>query len=889
MTDHTPDDSDPRNVEFVPKKPAREVDSELAFHLEQRIQANIAKGMSPEAAREAALARFGNVDTVRDECTQLLAEDRRAAARRDWFGDLRQDVRFAVRSAIRAPLFSVLAVATLALGIGANAAVFGTVKSVLLDALPYGNADRLVRIYSPFGDGPRQRGALSAGTVSDIRERQRSFESLAAFFPPRDGILSADAPHIVKAMFIEPALLPTLGVSPMRGTGFRDEDANRDTTTVVMISHGAWQRLFGGADDAIGKVVRLNGIPRTIVGILPRNFVPPQEEADFYQPLAMAPLMRDPVSVRGSHSAGFIGRLKPGVSVEAADRELRAIGLEIEQLFAKDNRGFGLTGIPLRDAMVGDTRAPLIILLASAALVLLIMCANLAGALLSRTISRRKEFAVRVALGAGRGRLVRQLLTESILVSAVGGAVGLVLAAIGLRLVRGLAAFSLPMYADLRLDTGAVIVTSLLALLTGLAFGVGPAISVGRADPQGTLRDESRAASESRRTRRARGVLVAGQIALCVSLLAAAGLLTRSLWAITTAPLGFDTGNLLTFSLQLPNAKYGTIDSRVRLRDQLEEAVRALPGVKNVAVTSQLPTKVTNTNGFFIQTAPWATNQPVPFITTTRVTDTYFETLSIPLKRGRFFSTIDRADAPPVLIINEAMAEKYWPNGDAVGARVHVGPPNPNAPWITIVGIVGNTRNDPTKLSPEPMMFFAQRQQPFGESVVIRTSGDPAALTATVRRTIAAIDPTLPIYNVATLDEVVATTFAPRRLPVVLMGAFGALALLLASVGVYAMFATMAASREREIGVRIALGATRSGIASLILRQGGGWMAVGLAVGGAGVVFVGRFLRTQLFGVPELDPIAIGAAVFVLVVCAALALMVPIRRATRVDPILVLR
>src|SRR6185503_9755407 len=279
------------------------------------------------------------------------------------------------------------------------------------------------------------------------------------------------------------------------------------------------------------------------------------------------------------------------------------------------------------------------------------------------------------------------------------------------------------------------------------------------------------------------------------------------------------------------------------------------------AVASQLPTKVNNTNGFFIQNALWATNQPVPFITTTRVTDDYFKTLSIPLKGGRFFSTIDRTDAPPVLIINQAMADKYWPKGDAVGARVHVGPPNPNAPWITIVGIVGNTRNDPTKLSPEPMMFFAQRQQPFGDNVIIRTTGAPAALTATVRRTITAIDPTLPMYNVATLDDVIGTTFAPRRLPVVLMTAFGALALLLASVGVYAMFATMAAAREREIGVRIALGATRGGIASLILRQGGGWMAAGLVVGGAGVVFVGRFLRAQLFGVPELDPIAIGAAV----------------------------
>ncbi len=722
MTNHSPNDSDSRDHELVPKKPAAEVDSELAFHLEQRIAANIAKGMIPDAARRAALERFGNVSAVRDECTQMLSADRRAEARRDWFGDLRQDVRFAIRGAVRAPLFSALAVATLALGIGANAAVFGTVKSVLLDALPYANADRLVRIFCPYRTQGITRGALSAGTVSDVRERQRSFERLGAFAPARDAIYMATDAQIVKAMFIEPELLRTLGVSPARGPGFRDEDGNRDTTTVAMVSHGAWQRLFGGADDVIGKVVRLNGIPRTIVGVMPRDFVPPDEDADFFQPLSVALFMRDPIAVRGSHNFGFVGRLKPGVTVEAADRELAAIGQELERLYAKDNLGIGLMAMPLRDAMVGDTRAPLLILLASAALVLMIMCANLAGARLSRTISRRKEFAVRVALGAGRGRLVRQLLTESMFLSVAGGVAGLALAMIGLELLRGLALSSLPAYANLSLDSGAIIVTSIVALVAGLAFGVGPAISVGRADPQNTLRDESRGTSESRRTRRARGMLVAGQIALCVSLLAAAGLLARSLWAITTSPLGFDTNNLLTLSIQLPNAKYPNTESRIRVKEQLEQVLGALPGVTNAAFTSHFPTKVTNKNGLFIEKAPWGPNQPVPFILTVRVTDDYFKTLSIPLKQGRSFSSVDREDAPPTLVINEAMAAKYWPKGDAIGARVHVGPPDPSQPWITVVGIVGSVRNDPTTLSPEPMMFFSQRQAPFGENIIVRTS-----------------------------------------------------------------------------------------------------------------------------------------------------------------------
>jgi putative ABC transport system permease protein len=880
----------PRRVPFVPPKPEAEVDDELGFHLERRVQDNIGRGMSPEDARRAALERFGDVDGVRQECAQLLSQDRKAEARRDWLDDLRQDVRLAMRSAVRAPLFSLLAVLTLALGIGANAAVFGVVKSVLLNTLPYADPTRLVQIFCPFRDGTQDRGALSAGTISDIRERQRSFASFGAFQYPRDVVYTGeDAPHVMKAIWAEPSLFRTLGVSPFRGAGFRDEDALHDTTVVVMLPYATWQRLFAGDPGVIGRGIRINGISRTVVGVLPRGFVPPQGEADFYLPLSIALFMRDPISVRGSHNFNFVGRLKPGVTPEVANRELTAIGAELERLYPKDNLGIGLTGLRLRDAMVGDTRTPLLVLLASAGLVLLITCANLAGALLSRTISRRKEFAVRVALGAGRGRLVRQLLTESVLLALAGGAAGLILAITGLRLLRGLALTALPSYADLSLDAGAVFVTFALALITGLVFGTGPALSVGRADPQGTLRDQTRGTSESRRTRRMRGLLVSGQIALCLSLLAAAGLLARSLWAMTTAPAGFNPDRLLTFTVQLPNAKYGLAALRVPFHDQFEERLRALPGVRGVAITSELPTTVGNTNGLFIQDSPWLSNEPVPFILTARVSDDYFQTLGIPIQQGRVFSTVDRADAPPVMVINQAMAQRYWPKGNAIGARVRIGPPDPRAPWITVIGVVGNVRNDPTHLRPEPMMFIGLRQMPFGETFMVRTAGDPLALVGTVRRALASIDPTLPMYKVATMRSVIDDGFAMRRLPVVLMTAFGALALLLASVGVYAMFASMAAAREREFGVRIALGSSRGAVAALVLRQGGLWMAVGLAAGTAGVATASRLLRTQLYGVPPFDPVAIGLAVVALLGCAGVALLVPVRRASRVDPITVLR
>jgi predicted permease len=879
-----------RHAPFVTPKPKREVNDELQFHLEQRIQAYIAGGMSPEAARRKALERFGDVEGVREECEQLLTEDRKAEARRDWFDDLRQDLRFAVRSAVKAPLFSLLTIVTLALGIGANAAVFGVVKSVLLDALPYRDAGRLMRLWCPIPGAGVSRASFSAGTISDLRERQHSFNSLGAFQNPRDMLYaSGNNTEVVQGMFVEPALFRTLGATPARGPGFRDEDGMHDTTTVVMLSNGAWQRLFAGDPDIIGKTVRLNNIGRTVVGILPRDFVPPERDAEFYLPLGVELFMRDPIGVRGSHNFGVVGRLRPGVTVDAARRELASIGKELERLYPKDNLGIGLDGMPLREAMVGDTRSPLLILLASAALVLLIMCANLAGALLSRTISRRKEFAVRVALGAGRGRLVRQLLTESMLLALAGGLAGLTLAVVALNSLRGLAVTTLPAYANLSLDMGAVLVTFALALLTGLAFGVGPALSVGRADPQGTLREQTRGSSESTRTRRMRGLLVAGQIALCITLLAAAGLLARSLWALTTAPIGFDPERLLTFTIQLPNNKYPTVEARTQAYDEIRQRLNALPGVVEAADVSQLPTKIGNSNGLFIQDAPWAPNQPVPFILTARASDNFFHALSIPLKQGRTFTTADGPNAPPVIIINEAMANRYWPKGNALGARIHIGPPNPDLPWITVVGIVGNVRNDATQLAPEPIMYLSLRQNPFGDAFVIRAARDPLALASSARRAIASFDATLPMYNVATMQSIIGDGFATRRLPVVLMTSFGALALLLASVGVYAMFATMAGAREREFGVRVALGSSRGAIAALVLRQGGLWMLVGLVVGTVGVIGVSRALQAQLFGVPALDPIAIGAAVLVLVVCAGVALMVPVRRASSVDPITVLR
>ena len=626
-----------------------------------------------------------------------------------------------------------------------------------------------------------------------------------------------------------------------------------------------------------------------MVGLLPRDFEGPVPDIDFYFPLTFRSHMRDPVGMRRRQFLGAVARLKPGVTVDAARRDVARIGTDLAREQPEYYATYGPTAVPIRDSFVGDTRTPLLILLGSAALVLVITCANLAGALLSRTLSRRREFAVRVALGAGRGRLLRQLLTESTVLALVGGATGVLLAVIGLKVLRGLAVRALPPYAELSLDGGALAVAALIAIVTGLAFGVAPALAVGRVDPQDTLREEGRGASESTRSRRLRGLLVAGQIALCLSLLAGAGLLARSLRAITSSPFGFNTDNVLAVAVQLPPGTYGTLAARNQFVSEFEARVRSLPGVISVASSGEVPTRVMNGNPFFVEGAPPPPDDAIPRVRYSTVSDDYFRTLGIPVRSGRVFGPQDTPDGVPTVILSETAAKRYWPNGNAVGARVRLDP-RPNTTLFTVIGVVGDERNDPAQPDPEMVLYMSNRLNPWnGPIFLARTQGDPMALVKPVQQTLASLDPRLPLHSPVTLTQLISEGLAGRRLPVVLMAAFGVLALVLASVGVYAMFAAMAAAREREFGVRMALGSSRGAIARLVLRQGGTWMLAGLLLGAAGVVAVSRLVRGLLYGVAPFDPIALGLAVVLLLGSAAVALLVPVRRATKVDPISALR
>lgn len=868
----------------------RDVDDEIAFHLDMRVADLTSRGMPLDEARADALRRFGDRAQWSSAMTDLDREMIAHRRRMEWLSDLRQDLRYGLRFAMRAPLFSALAILTIALGVGANTAVFSVVKSVLLDALPYADAGRLARLHARKNDGSLERLTLSAAEVMDIRQRVRSFSQLGVFLPMPLEVAYArsDGAESLSAGLAGDDFFQTLGVRAALGRTLRDQDAVSGAPSVVLLSHAAWQRVFGGDTSVVGRVVRLNGAGATVIGVLPRDFVSPMGGVDAWFPLDITETLRDPIRARRRAWLGVVARLRPGVTPEAANREIHALSAQLAREHPESDALVTLWSLPLRDDMVGETRTPLLVLMASAGLVLLIACANLAGAMLARAIARRKEFAVRVALGAGSGRLVRQLLAESTLLAVIGGVLGVWLASLALRGLDGLAVSALPPYAHLGLDPAALMVTSLLALAAGLAFGAAPAAMAGRVDPQGTLRDASRGASDGHRAHRLRGVLVAGQIALCVSLVAGAGLLARSLWAMTSAPIGFDPAGVVTGTIQLPPARYSTADARVRFHDQLVERLRAVPGVDGAAFSSARPGDIESSEGITVDGAPAVPENERPFVLYASVSDGYFSTLHIPVMQGRSFTTADRADGAPVVVISESMARRYWPEGDALGGRVRVGP-DPAAPWNEVIGIVGDVRNGPTSRDVQPTLYASSRSDPWGDVVLVRGIGDPHVLLRTAQRELTTLDPELPIHDPGTLEDVMSAGLTGKRLPVMLMSAFGALALLLASVGIYAMFAAMAAARSQEFGIRLALGSSRRAIASLVLRQGGTWMGIGLAAGTVGAGLVAYALRDLLYDVSPYDPVALGVTVAVLVTCATMALLVPVRRAMRVDATAALR
>jgi predicted permease len=855
------------------------LDEELRATHELLVAEMLSSGLTLAEAERAARLELGSRDSLKEE-----VRDVRDGAS---FEALARDARHSLRLMRRSPAFTAVAIATLALGIGANAAILGATKSVLIDALPYADAESLALVYA-HTDGASVRPLLQASIALEVAARQRSFQDVAAFDSPRDGVLGGeDTPRLVSLAWVEHNFFSTLGVPAALGRVFREDDravgyvpasgAERgaDTARAVLVDDAAWRRLFAGDPGVVGREVRLNGLPRTVIGVLPRGFVGPAGRADFYLAFELAPAR----SV-GAGWLRLVGRLRPGVTHDAAARDVAALWASRED--QQDFKRYAMSAMPLREAIAGRARTPLLLLLGSAALVLLVACANLAGVLLSRALARRRELAIRVALGAGRARLVRQLLVESTMLAAAGGAVGLLLAQLLLRLLRGLAGPVLPAYADLSLDPGAVLVIAAVTLVCGLGFGLAPALAVSRSETLASLREAARGASEGHRPRRLRGMLVAGQLALCASLLAGTSLLGHSLYRMATAPVGFDATGVLSAQLRLPTLEYPTLETGTRFREQLLERLRVLPGVEQVALANKVPTVDPRADPFLIEGAPPESTRVVLYAS---VSDDYFRTLRVPVLDGRVFDASDRDGSPPTAVLGQTLARRYWPNGGAVGARIRLG----GVP-VTVVGVVGDVRNDLALRDAQAMAYRSFRQESTQRvAVLVRTRGNPLALVKPVQHELASLDPGIPLKPVTTLEEAMDQALAPQQLSVVLTTAFSALALLLAALGVYAMFTGMAAAREREFGIRIALGSRPTAIAGLLLRQGAGWIAAGLVGGLVGIVGVIRVLGGLLPALSSFDPLALGGAVLVLVAAAAVALLVPARRAARVDPVTALR
>jgi len=865
-----------------------DIDDELTFHVEMRARELMATGMSEGEARREAVREFGDLDYTRRYCASL---DRRGDAllrRTQWLEDLGVDLRHAWRTMARAPGFLAVVLLTLALGIGANTAVFTVVDRVLVASLPYREPDRVVRIYGTDVPDGIQEGQVAAGDYVDYRRRQRTFQDLAAFTWADYTYVGPDRPEGMTGLGVTANFFDVLGTRALLGSTFVTGDDSLIPAAVVVLSHSAWKRIFGGDPGIVGRRIIMSDYPRTVVGVMPAGFISPLREADFWMPRSLAPLLDDANRARKFRNLGMIGRLAPQRTVAAGSADLAAIARDLEQRYPESNTGIGVVAVPIRASFAGPVRAPLLVLMGAAGLVLLIACANVGGMLVARGLARRHEFAVRAALGAGRGRLARQVLAESMALALAGGLLGVALA---VRLTQALVALArpaLPAMGPVAVDGRALAFACGITAITGLVLGLIPVRGGGRLASRQALHEESRGLTGGPARSRLRATLVVAQMATAVVLVIGAGLLARSLSRLRAVDLGFRPEHVLTFRVELRGTKYDSAAQVIALYEALHERLRALPGVVAVGSTGAIPTEGGARSALDIYGRDVPPGQ-LPAVGYNSVSDDYFRALGIPLREGRSFEEQDNEKATPAVILSEGAARHFWPGGGAVGARVRLGP-DPSQPWAVVVGVVGDVRQDGAAGDVLPTAYVSARQDTWaGRTVVARTYDDPVAVASAARRELRAIDPNVPITELRTMTTVVDESLAGRRLPLWLMSAFALLALVLAAIGVYGVMAYAVTMRASELGVRAALGAQRRDLFVLVLSQGMRTALIALVIGlGAAVAFA-RSLSSLLFGVAPLDLTTFLAAAAILVACAMAATLIPAQRAMRVDPAATLR
>jgi predicted permease len=812
------------------------------------------------------------------------------------------DLRFAFRQLTKSPGFTAVAILTVALSIAACTAVFSLVNALLIRPLPYHAPQELVLLWQKFSAQGLDQIPVSAPEYLDYEKQTTSFEHIAAFDYTDLNLTGGDMPERIQGAVVAPSLFPLLGVGPIRGRVFTSDEFGEGRDTVVILSARLWQRRFNSDPNLVGKEISLNGRNFTVVGIMPETFQFPlplfgiqggtfAQRVDIWKPIAFT---KDELESRGSRSYGVIGRLKKGISSAQAQAEIDTIHANWLKQFP-DNYNpdvrFGGTLYPLHEQVVGGMRTALLILLAAVGVVLLIACANLTTMLLARVAAREREFAIRVALGATRLRVLLQLLSESVLLAAIGGLAGALLAVWGLDLLRAIGTQTVPRIAEANLDLRVLLVTFLVSIGTGILFGLVPALASGKPELTEALKEGGRGATGGVRRNRLRNALVVAEVALALVLLVSAGLLIKSFVRLQNVDPGFNPKNVLTMELALPQMKYPRGKPVIDFYAEVERRVSGIAGVQHVSLTSILPLSGSNSdNSFHIEGRPENQTGVYPDEEVRVITPDYFRVLETPLLKGRYFTEADSAEAPGVIILNQAMAKKYWPGEDALGKRINFGDADPQKiKWFTIVGIVGDLRHRGLDEDPRPEFYMPHPQRPFrGMILALRSAQDPRALVSAIRRELQAFDPEQPLANIKTLEQITAESISPRRLSVVLIGVFAAVALVLASVGIYGVMSFLVVQRTHEIGVRMALGAQRSDVLRLVMGHALRLVLVGAAIGLTVALVSSRALQAMLYRVGAFDVPTFAGVTLALAAVALVASYIPAVRATRADPMITL-
>ena len=861
-----------------------DIDAELALHLELHAGELAKGGMAPHEARLEAEREFGDVDFTKRYCEEMDMRAERTMRATEAAHDLWQDLAYAARTLRRSPGFTAVALLTLALAIGANTAIFSVAGAVLLRPLPYRDPGALVALYEDHTLTHEPHSDMSSADLADYRAMQRTLTGIGimtragevTYHPPTGD------PAVVTAMRVSANMFDVLGVGAARGRTFAADEDTPAKKHVAVLGWGFWQRAFAGDTAVIGSNILIEDQTFQVIGVMPRGFSLGSND-ELWVPLDLSRVMADANRSRKMHFLFGVARVAPGVGVAAARADLNADAHALEAKYPDANTGHYVTVEPLHRAMAGDTRPALLLLVAAAALVLLIACANLANVTFARTLTRQREMAVRAAIGAGRGRLARQLLTESLLLAGAGGALGALLAVIATPALLALDPAVLPPLAHVTIDARVLAFSAAVSVLTGVLCGLAPALRGARADLQTALK-EGRGASEggvhSHPLRRA---LVISQIAIAAILLAGAGLLVRSFSSLQHVEMGFEPEHALTATISVSGSRYDSIAAFNGFWDGVVEQLEASPGIRAVGFTGGLPLEGSSTSSLMIEGVP-ADPDRLPEVGYISIVGNYFKAMSIPLLAGRDFAVTDLPKGPRVVIVSQALAKKYFPAGDAIGRRIHLGP-DPRDPYETIIGIVGDVRQVGLDREPRPTVYVDNRQEAWGQlSAVVRTQGDPALAVSTLRNVVHAIDPMLAVRRVRTMEEVYSASLAARRFALVLICGFALLAVVLAAVGVYGVLAYTVSSRRREFGIRLALGASASSVLRLVMRQGIAWLAIGLLIGVGAALASGRVIAGMLYGVEPNDALTLIGVGIVLLAVVASACLIPAMRATRVDP-----